>query len=146
MGYETRERIRVLKDLGRSERSAGELEAARSLYEEAALLCRAEGHGVLLAHTLRHLGDINREVGRLDVAERCYDEALGIYRDEIRRRPLDVANALRSVALLREDQARGDQAQALWEEARELYADVGIQEGVDECCAHLARPARAHHG
>jgi len=44
MGYETRERIRVLKELGRSERSAGEIEAARSLFEEAVLLCRAEGH------------------------------------------------------------------------------------------------------
>ena len=95
MGYETRERIRVLKELGRSERTAGELEAARSLYEEAVLLCRAEGHAVLLGHTLRHLADIHREAGRLDRARTYCDEALAIYRKEIRRRPLDVAKALR---------------------------------------------------
>jgi len=138
MGYETRERIRVLKELGRSERSAGELEAARSLYEEAVLLCRAEGHVVLLAHTLRELGDIQRNAGRLDRAQVCYDEAVAIYRQEIRRRPLDVAQALRSAALLCEARGEPDGARELWEEARLLYGEVGVQEGIDECCAHLA--------
>jgi tetratricopeptide (TPR) repeat protein len=137
MGYETRERIRVLKDLGRSERSAGEFEAARSLYEEAVLLCRAEGHAVLLAHTLRELGDIQRNAGRLDRAQVCYDEALAIYRQEIRRRPLDVAQALRSAALLCEATGDPDAARDLWEEARLLYGEVGVQEGIDECCSHL---------
>jgi tetratricopeptide (TPR) repeat protein len=137
MGYETRERIRVLKDLGRSERAAGELEAARSLYEEAVLLCRAEGHAVLLAHTLRHLADIHREAGRLDRAEVCCDEALAIYRQEVRRRPLDVAKAFRTAALLMEARGQPDGARPLWEEARVLFDEVGAQEGIDECCAHL---------
>lgn len=137
MGYETRERIRVLKELGRSERAAGELEAARSLYEEAVLLCRAEGHVVLLAHTLRELGDIQRGAGRLERAQTCYDEALTIYRREVRRRPLDVARALRSAALLCEALGQPDKARDLWEEARLLYGEVGAQEGIDECCAHL---------
>lgn len=141
MGYETRERIRVLKELGESERAAGELEAARSLYEEAVLLCRAEGHAVLLAHTLRHLGDVHRQTGRLDAAERCCDEALSIYRDETRRRPLAVADTIRSMALLREAQDAPGEAKGLWEEARSLYTDVGVQEGINECCAHLDRVA-----
>lgn len=143
MGYETRERIRALKALGRSERSAGELEAARSLYEEAASLCRREGHRVLLAHTLCRLGDVHREARRLARADRCYDEALSIYREETRRRPFDVAEALRSAALLREAQDADDEAADFWEEARSLYADAGIREGVEECCRHLERVAAA---
>lgn len=138
MGYETRKRISALRELGRAERAAGELEAARSLYEEAVLLCRGEGHPVLLAHTLRHLGDVHREAGRLAAAARCCDEALAIYREETRRRPLEVANALRSAALVRE--ARGDveAARESWEQARTLYRDVGVTEAADECAEHLA--------
>lgn len=138
MGYETRERISALKELGRAERAAGELEAARCLYEEAILLCRQEGHPVLLAHTLRHLGDVHREAGRLAEAEHCYDEALAIYRQETRRRPLEVANALRSMALLREVRGDDEGAREIWEEARTLYRDVGVAAAVDECADHLA--------
>ena len=142
MGYETRERISALKNLGRAERAAGELDAARSLYEEAVLLCRQEDHPVLLAHTLRHLGDVHREAGRVDRAGLCYEEALAIYRGEVGRRPLEVANALRSVALLREASGDGEGAREAWIEARALYRDVGVAAGVDECAEHLA----AAHG
>lgn len=137
MGYETRERISALKELGRAERAAGELEAARSLYEEAVLLCRQEGHPVLLAHTLRHLGDVQREAGRLVAAERCCEEALALYRREVGRRPLEVADALRSTALLREARGDAEGAREVWAEARTLYRDAGAPSAVDECAEHL---------
>lgn len=142
MGYEARERITALRQLGRRERSAGELEAARTLYEEAVLLCRQERHPVLLAHTLRHLGDVHREAGRSPKAETCYEEAIRIYRDQDGTRLLDLANALRSVALLREADGNGGPACECWEEARSIYAKLGADEAAEECSAHLEASSR----
>ena len=50
---------------------------------------------------------------------------------------LELANALRPCALLRERLGDGEAALALWREARELYLAAGIAEGVRECDRHL---------
>ena len=49
-----------------------------------------------LAHTVRHLGDAYYYAGRASLAEPCYVEALSIHRRCEQRRPLDLANAIRS--------------------------------------------------
>jgi hypothetical protein len=43
------------------------------------------------------------------------------------------------MAILREDAGKIGQAKELWQEARDLYAEVDVQEGVDECSHHLAQ-------
>src|SRR2546423_10945899 len=54
-----------------------------------------------LAHKVRHLGDAYYYAGRWSLAEPCYLEALSIYRRHENRQPLDLANAIRSFAVLR---------------------------------------------
>lgn len=84
-----------------------------------------------LAHTLRHVGDLERELGRGDLADAHLVEALDIARRE-NVAPLELANTIRPLALLRGDIA-------LLEEARELYESVNVQPGVEEMTRHIER-------
>ena len=88
----------------------------------------------MLAHTIRHLGDVYLEQGRPDLAEPCYHEALALYRTYTEDdSSLDLANAVRSLAVLRWEQAR-----TLWEEARALYTNLNIEAGIKESTARVS--------
>lgn len=132
-----RELIQALKGLGQIERDLGNGDAAQPLYEEAVALCRLEHDALQLAHTVRHLGDIHQDAGRLERAEPCYREALALYRGHRQTASLDLANALRPLAILEERLGHDDSAIALWSEAQSLYEAVNVQEGVDEGAKHL---------
>jgi tetratricopeptide (TPR) repeat protein len=131
--------IRALKGLAHVVRDLRQDERAVPLYEEAVTLCREEGDVLLLAHTVRHLGDLHRGADRLDDANRCYSEALSLYRSATSPPALDVANALRPAALMREHDGDAAGARQLWSEAQILYQAAGIQPGVNECSRHLAK-------
>lgn len=128
---------RALMMLGQIERDQDRAENALPYYQEAVSLCREEGDALRLAHTVRHLADLHREAGRLDLAAPYYDEALALYRDDPRTAPLDLANAIRGFALLKDGRGDTEESRRLWEEARVLYLEVGVQEGVEECSARL---------
>ena len=134
-----RELIRALKGLGQIERDFGRVENAQPLYEEAVALCRQEDDPLALAHTVRHLGDIHQDLARPDLAEPCYVEALAIYRSHDGTSTLDLANAVRPSAILKQDAGEVDEARSLWEEAKGLYAAAGVQEGIDECSEAIKR-------
>lgn len=124
--------------LGQIERDLGRGEVARPLYEEAVSLCRGQSDVLRLAHTVRHLGDLHLDAGRLDLAEACYEEALALYRSSAHTAPpLDLANAIRPLAILRERLGKADEAVPLWQEARDLYLSANVGEGVAECSKHL---------
>jgi hypothetical protein len=106
---------------------------ARLCYEEAVVLLREADQPLVLAHTIRHLGDVYLEQGRPDLAEPSYHEALGIYRSHTDESSLDLANAVRSLAVLRWEQAR-----LLWEEVRTLYTGLSIEAGIKESTARVA--------
>lgn len=129
--------IEALKGIAQLKRDQGDPGGALTLYREAVALAREED-ALQLAHTLRHLGDAHREAGHLEAASAAYDEALGIYRGEARAKPADVANAVRSLALLREAAGDVDGARQAWEEARDLYTRAGMEEGARECEDRLA--------
>ena len=134
--------IRALKGLGQIERDLGQGDKALPLYEEAAALCREEGDPMMLAHTIRHLGDIHQDAGRLGLAEPCYHEALGFYRANERTDRLDLANAIRPLAILKEQTGEIEEGNKLWTEARELYISVNVPEGVAESSERIARLAK----
>jgi tetratricopeptide (TPR) repeat protein len=134
--------LQALKGLGQIERDLGHADAARPLYEEAVALCRRSDDPLSLAHTIRHLGDIHRDTHRPDLAEPCYDEALALYRSSERTAPLDLANAIRPLAILKEGAGDVEEARRLWTEARVIYAAVNVEEGVRECSARLERLGR----
>ena len=137
------ELARALRALGQIERDLHHTDAARQHYEEAVAIYRAEGHAegndLRLAHTVRHLGDIHRSAGHAALAEPCYDEALNLYRANPQTTPLDLANAIRGLAILKSDTGDALRAVSLWTEARSLYAKAGINEGVAESERRLAR-------
>ncbi len=134
-----RELIHALRKLGHVEQEMGRNDATRALYEEAVSISRKQGETLLLAHSIRHLGDIHRRAGRAEAAEACYDEALALYRNHERPPKLDFANAIRPMAILKEDAGLVREAKQLWQEARDLYKEVNVQEGVTECSRRLAR-------
>lgn len=133
-----RDLVAALKGLGQIERDLGRGDAALPLYEEAVALCREAGEPLALAHTIRHLGDVHLEAGRLELAEPCYREALALYRGNERTAALDLANAIRPLALLKEQKGEVREARLLWAEAKELYAGVDVAAGVAESSRHIA--------
>jgi tetratricopeptide (TPR) repeat protein len=108
----------------------------------AVLSARSGNDRLTLAHRVRHLGDAYYYAGRAALAEPCYVEALAVYRGNEHTRPLDLANALRSFAVLKEEVGASEQAQDLWQEAHDLYLALNAMAGVAESAARLALLAR----
>ena len=129
---------RILVEAGYRARREGRLDEALTLYEEAAAEYRSSGEALALAHTVRHVGDIHRQAGRLELAEPHYREALALYRNHPNPPRLDLANAIRPLAILEERAGRADEARRLWTEARELYEAGGVAEGTAESSRRLA--------
>ena len=135
----TRELVGALGKLGHAEENAGRVDASLACYEEAVAVARGADHRLPLAHALRQLGDLHRKAERLTTAENCYAEALALYGAQDEPPALDHANALRPMAILKEELGRVDEARTLWQRARELYGVASIEAGVVECTDHLAR-------
>ena len=133
------DRVRELKHLARIAHNNGDLDQAVRLYEQAVALCRDLGDPLLLAHTLRHLGDVHQDTEHRRLAEPLYAEALAIYRANDETPPLDLANAIRSYAIAREEAGALDEAIELWEEAHQLYLATNVPPGVEETARRLAR-------
>ena len=134
-------RIDALRGWANSAADLGELEEAAERYGEAIAALRALDDvedRLRLAHTVRHLGDVTREQRRMEMAVACYNEAIGIYRADHATLPLDLGNALRGYALLREELGDHAAARLVWEEVLKLYTEVGVQAGIDEAETRLA--------
>lgn len=125
---------------GAQAKREGRLDVAAEHYAAALSLARSQGHPLLIAHVARHLGDLHRQNGLESKAERLLEEAIAIYRSSLDTKVLDIANALRPLALLRTSLGNKDSAQELWQEARNLYSVVGVAEGVAECDRYLTAP------
>jgi tetratricopeptide (TPR) repeat protein len=126
---------------GYQARKEHRLEESLESYRRAAMIYRSRNEPLGLAHTVRHVGDIQTELGDLTQAEASFIEALSIYRSHPDTKALDLANAIRGYALLK--QIAGDKANALrlWEEARELYRTLNIDAGVAESNRRIAELA-----
>ncbi|MXZ71485.1 MAG: tetratricopeptide repeat protein [Acidobacteria bacterium] len=130
----------ALGKLGHVESDAGRHEAARACYEEAVTLAREGGDPARLAHALRHLGDVHRRAGRLRESHACYAEALSLYDGtDTGPPPLEYANTVRPMAILKEALGETEAARGFWRRARDLYRAGGIDAGVAECEERLAR-------
>jgi tetratricopeptide (TPR) repeat protein len=129
----------VTRRLAETERKLGERDAAIQRYGEAVALYREVDEPLRLAHTIRHLGDVLYEAGRADLAEPHFQEALAIYR-AAQPQPSagDLANAIRSMAVLKDEADEIEQAIALWSEARSLYATLNYPPAIAETSARLA--------
>jgi len=140
--HDPRQLVRALTELGRIERDLGHGDAALAAYDDAAAIYRRDEDALKLAHTVRHIGDIHQDAKRADAAEACYHEALALYGAHPEAPVLDLANAVRPLALLKDDAGEFDEADRLWEQAKNLYEAVNVQAGVAGCAARLALLAR----
>lgn len=129
---------RALAALGQIEHDLHNDDDALRLYEESAEIYRQLNSRVKLAHTVRHIADILRERGRLAASETSYCEAVEIYRSQPETAPLEMANALRGYALLKEALGENAEASAMWEEAGSLYAVANVETGVVESARRIA--------
>jgi predicted enzyme related to lactoylglutathione lyase len=135
-------RVRALKLDGERARRAGDLAGARALYEQAVAMQRAHDDDPLeLAHSVRHLGDVLHDARLPHLAEPHYREALALYRAHPSPPPLNLANAIRSHAVLKHEIGEVEASRRLWEEAARLYQQVNQREGVAESAAWAARLA-----
>jgi tetratricopeptide (TPR) repeat protein len=129
----------TLKFLGQIERDLGEIDLSLQHYQEAAALVRTLNHPLNVAHTIRHIADILRESGQPEHAAPYYDEALILYRRHPKAPPLDLANALRGLALNKSDLGDKQAAIQIWHEAGALYKQVGVPAGVAESEHQIGR-------
>ena len=132
----------ALAGLGQIERDLGEVDAALLHYREAEAVYQQLDEPLRYAHTVRHIADLLRGSWQFGAAAAPYREALEVYRGHPETPPLDLANAIRGYALLQEEIGEKQEAIAMWREARELYAQVCVQAGVDEGDRRIARLSR----
>lgn len=85
-----------------------------------------------IAHSTRHIADLQYHLGQESDSEHNYREAIGIYRINPEKHIGNFANALRGLALLLERREKKQEAIKVWEETKELYNFIHLQEGVDE--------------
>jgi hypothetical protein len=111
-------------------------------YKLAVASLRKVDDPLRLAHAVRHLGDAYNYGRQPGLAEPCFVEALAIYRSHEHTRPLDLANAIRGCAVLKDYVGADGEAKRLWQEAHDLYVAVNVPAGVAESAARLALLAR----
>lgn len=128
----------ALMMLGQIERDRSKKSSALQHYEEAVAICREVADTQVIAHTVRHLADLFCEEAMFDLAEKCFDEVLTLYRSDPNTAPANLANAIRGYAVLKDATDDHEAAMQLWQEARELYLDLGIDAGVAECDSRLS--------
>lgn len=87
-------------------------------------------------HTLRHIGGLFLELGKAECAERCLVQVAEQY-DSDETTPLEKANAYRIYALSLEERGKPEEANKYWRQARNLYAELGLADGVKEADQHL---------
>jgi tetratricopeptide (TPR) repeat protein len=153
--------VAILRPLGSSERLAHALARraqiardlsdyvqARSAQQEAVDIYRGLDDTRALAHAVRHLADILADAGLCEEAAPLYREMLELYNASDAVAPLEMANAIRSVAVHAERSGDVVEARRLWLEARQRYEEVGEElerltgtsenPGVVEANRHLA--------
>jgi hypothetical protein len=126
--------VDLIREASRARREGHRDDAMRIAAEAIALLRRVD-EPLRLAHTIRHLADMNQEAAQPQLAEPLYDEAIAIYRRHPETPPLDLANAIRGLAELKDEEH-------LWQEAHDLYVATNVPPGVAETARRLARLAQ----
>lgn len=131
------ELAKVYNLLAQIARDQGNSEEAIRWYEKRLAIHETQGKPLRQAHAIRHIADIQYEQDELDKSEENYKKALEIYRSTKGHSKLDLANALRGYALLLEARNHKVLADQQWREAKNLYWELGIEAGVQECMLHL---------
>jgi tetratricopeptide (TPR) repeat protein len=126
----------------KSARRQGRLTDATALYEEAAESFQAEQQLARWAHALRHAAELALRAGDCATGLREAHVVVQYYRST-QPTTLEMANALRVLALAEMAAGERDNAVTHWSEARDLYLDAGVVDGVNEADRRVAALAAA---
>jgi tetratricopeptide (TPR) repeat protein len=126
----------------KSARRQGRLADATALYVEAAESFLAEHDLARWAHALRHAAELAIKAGDTAAGLRDAQAVVEYYRSSPPT-TLEMANALRVDALAEAAAGATEKAKQHWSEARGLYADAGVADGVAEADRHVATLAIA---
>ena len=121
----------------KSARRQGRLSDATALYEEAAESFQAEQQPQRWAHALRHAAEFALRAGDGVASLRDARVVLEYYRSTPPT-TLEMANALRVMAMAEAAAGETDNAMEHWNEARGLYLNAGVADGVLEADRHVA--------
>ena len=123
---------KIYFDLGSNKRS---LES----YQDALSIAESDSEPEQIAHITRHMADVEREIGDLKSSSSHYEKALAYYRSNMNKYGLNMANAMRGFALLKEKMVDYADAKSLWTEAKIIYEKYKFSDGVKECLAKLKK-------
>jgi hypothetical protein len=126
----------------KSARRQGRLSDATALYEEAAESFQAEHQPERWAHALRHAAEFAVRAGDCATGLREARVVVEYYRSTPPT-TLEMANAMRVMAMAEMAAGERDSAVTHWIEARSLYMDAGIADGVVEADRRVAVLAAA---
>jgi tetratricopeptide (TPR) repeat protein len=129
-------------ELAYVERALHHDQSAETHYRLATEKFRAVGDPLRTAHNMRHLADVLRETGRPAEAAPFYAESIEFYRNN-QDYPLQLANAIRGLALMQSDLGEFSESLQSWAEAKVLYQMVGVNAGVVESQMRI-KELRAH--
>ncbi|MGP8250894.1 MAG: tetratricopeptide repeat protein [Terracidiphilus sp.] len=118
-------------ELAYVERALHDEQAAEAHYRRATEMFRTLRDPYRTAHNMRHLADVLREAGRPLEAAPFYSESIEFFRKS-GEYPLQLANALRGLALMQGDLKDFAGSLQSWAEAKALYQMVSVDAGVVE--------------
>lgn len=118
-------------ELAYVERALHDVQSAEAHYRQATEMFRTLRDPLRTAHNMRHLADILRETGRSQQAAPYYSESIEFFRKS-GEYPLQLANALRGLALMQGDLKDFSGSLQSWAEAKALYQMVNVDAGVTE--------------
>ena len=126
----------------KSARRQGRLVDATALYVEAAESFLAEQDMARWAHALRHAAELAIRAGDTAAGLRDAQAVVAYYRSSPPT-ALEMANALRVEAMAEAAMGATANAKQHWSEARALYVDAGVVDGVAEADRRVAVLASA---
>jgi len=118
-------------ELAYVERALHDERSAEADYRRAAEMFQSLHDLFRTAHNMRHLADILRETGRPMEAAPFYSEAIEYFRKS-GEYPLQLANALRGMALMQGELRDFAGSLQSWAEAKALYQMASVDAGVAE--------------
>jgi tetratricopeptide (TPR) repeat protein len=125
--------------LANLERDDGLNAVAEALWVEAVDVLRTLDDTDALAHKIRHLADLKRQMRQFDAASALFTEAMALYRSSDNPPVGDFANAMIAHADLLDALGSHGQALDLWREAKSLYGEIALTEGIELCAAAITR-------
>lgn len=124
-------------ELAYVERALHDVPAAETNYRQAMERFQTLGDPYRTAHNMRHLADILRETGKPQEAAPYYCGSIEFFRKS-GDYPLQLANALRGLALMQGDLKDFSGSLQSWAEAKALYQMASVDAGVVESRKRIA--------